>query len=83
MESRELSKPLIQTDKPHTMCSICGLLVPVEEITMEFDGIYTDYKKKAMGKWHFVVCEQCRLRLNEVNNGGETAALIRMGDEHI
>lgn len=79
MESRELTKPQIQTDKPYVVCSVCGWLVPESDITMEFVGNYADFKQHTMGQWHLVVCEQCRLKLNEIENGGETAALMRMG----
>ena len=40
MSEERISAQLpIDPDKKYIMCSICGWLVPEEEITMEFDGI--------------------------------------------
>ena len=78
-EQRQLMAPEIDPTKKYTLCSICGWLVPDDEITMEFDGIYTNYRDRSMGRWHLTVCEHCRLKLEEIESRGEQAALMRMG----
>jgi len=78
-EQRQLMATDIDPTKKYVLCSICGWLVPEDDITMEFDGIYANYKGRNMGKWHLVVCEHCRLKLEEIERNGEQAALMRMG----
>lgn len=78
-QERLLATPDIDSSKRYIMCSICGWLVPDDEITMEFDGIYTNYRYRIMGRWHLTVCEHCRLKLEEIESKGEQAALMRMG----
>jgi hypothetical protein len=78
-EQRQLTAPEIDPTKRYIMCSICGWLVPEDEITLEFDGLYANYKNRSIGNWHLTVCEHCRLKLEEIEQQGEQAALMRMG----
>lgn len=79
MSDRQLTKPDIDPNKNYVMCSICGWLVPEDDITLEFDGLYADYTKHSMGKWHMIVCSHCQQRLDEIEKQGEHGALMRMG----
>ena len=78
-EQRQQTAPEIDPTKKYTLCSICGWLVPDDEITMEFDGLYVNYRGRSMGNWHLTVCEHCRLKLEEIEQQGEQSALMRMG----
>jgi hypothetical protein len=79
LQERIIKDKPMQENTPYILCSICGWLVPLEDVTMEVEGVYADYKKGSMGQWHLIVCEHCRMKLNEIVDGGDEGALARMG----
>lgn len=86
MEQEQIKRAIETKEEPYVVCSICGFLVKDSRVTLEFEAVYTDYKKHTMGQWHLVVCEDCAQKLNEIEQRGEEGALQRMkkiGMEHL
>lgn len=68
---------MTRTSRDETFCGICGHLLTRAMIAAEFDGQFIDYADREALEMSFPICDECRRKPLDIDEGGIEAARRR------